>query len=311
MTLPDEMRRLTRHFLDAYDTRMEAVVGIQTTTEEELAEFHAARKDMAAEQQQQLSQYMSDLHVNVGGLRLGAQTFVKDIHAAHQAMAAEQREWLAEDRDRLASDTASLLQEFDAAHQAMTADQQQQLSQYMSDLHGNVGGLLLDAQTFVKDIHAAHQAMAAEQRERLAEDRDRLASNVVTMRERLDAERSELQAQLNEARRVWGSLTELMQQRRGRKPAAPPPPPPVEKVVAPPPVEEAPPPPAEEVTPDDLTTIRGIGASMQQRLNEAGVYTYAQLATSTPEELRRGLGTAGRLARAEEWIEQARELALG
>jgi len=65
------------------------------------------------------------------------------------------------------------------------------------------------------------------------------------------------------------------------------------------------------MAPDDFTTIRGIGASMQQRLNKAGVYTYAQLAASTPEELRRGLGAVAQLAKVEEWIKQARELALG
>jgi small subunit ribosomal protein S2 len=62
------------------------------------------------------------------------------------------------------------------------------------------------------------------------------------------------------------------------------------------------------MSPDDLTTIRGIGSNMQQRLNEAGIYTYAQLAASTPDEVRQGLGTVGQLAKVEEWIEQAREL---
>jgi len=50
---------------------------------------------------------------------------------------------------------------------------------------------------------------------------------------------------------------------------------------------------------------------MQQRLNEAGIYTYTRLATSTPDELRQNLGAVARLAKVEEWIEQARELALG
>jgi len=57
---------------------------------------------------------------------------------------------------------------------------------------------------------------------------------------------------------------------------------------------------------DDLTTIRGIGLVMQQRLNEAGVYTFAQLAGSAPDELRRVKGAA---TLAEEWVAQAQELA--
>jgi predicted flap endonuclease-1-like 5' DNA nuclease len=64
-----------------------------------------------------------------------------------------------------------------------------------------------------------------------------------------------------------------------------------------------------EGLPEDLAAIRGIGSGMQRRLNQAGIYTYAQLAGSTPEELRQLLGEATRLAKVEEWIEQARELA--
>ena len=94
MTLTDEMRRLTQHFLGAYDARMEAVVGIRTATGEELAGFHTAREAMAAEQQQQLSEYMDDLRHNVDNLRRDAETFMKELDAAHQAMAAEQRERL-------------------------------------------------------------------------------------------------------------------------------------------------------------------------------------------------------------------------
>ncbi len=62
----------------------------------------------------------------------------------------------------------------------------------------------------------------------------------------------------------------------------------------------------EEVTPDDLTSLPGIGSATQNRLNEAGIHTYAQLAGTTPEHLRQVLGKPYRLADVEEWIEQAR-----
>lgn len=62
---------------------------------------------------------------------------------------------------------------------------------------------------------------------------------------------------------------------------------------------------------DDLTAIRGIGAALQARLNEAGVTTYAELAALTPKQVgeitRRG---AKRIAR-EEWIRQAQDLVAG
>jgi len=159
---------------------------------------------------------------------------------------------------------------------------------------------------------SARLAQAAEDARGRVEYVDTLKSNTAAML-------NDFRTEFDEARRVWSSFTELMQQRRAKKPAAPPPPPrpPVEKAPPPPPVEVAPPTPpveevaAPEVAPDDLTVIRGIGASMQSHLNKAGIYTYTQLAASTPDELRRTLGAVARLAKVEEWIEQARELALG
>lgn len=109
----------------------------------------------------------------------------------------------------------------------------------------------------------------------------------------------------------YGTLEFLIDRLLEKVAAPPPPPPPVEKVVAPPPpAVEAPPPQVveEEVAPDDLMTIQGIGPTMQKRLNEGGIRTYAQLAQSTADELRELLGDIGRLAKVEWWIEQAQDL---
>ncbi len=60
---------------------------------------------------------------------------------------------------------------------------------------------------------------------------------------------------------------------------------------------------------DDLTAIRGIGITKQDRLNRAGITTYAQLAVAKPEQVREALGRFSRGAHVEEWISRARELA--
>ncbi len=57
-----------------------------------------------------------------------------------------------------------------------------------------------------------------------------------------------------------------------------------------------------------LTAIRGIGITMQNRLNRAGIMTYAQLAEAKPEHVREALGKLLRGAKVEAWISQAREL---
>jgi predicted flap endonuclease-1-like 5' DNA nuclease len=59
---------------------------------------------------------------------------------------------------------------------------------------------------------------------------------------------------------------------------------------------------------DDLTAIRGIGKHIEQRLNQAGIFTFIQIALSSSAELRSALGGA-RVANLDDWIAQARILA--
>jgi predicted flap endonuclease-1-like 5' DNA nuclease len=60
--------------------------------------------------------------------------------------------------------------------------------------------------------------------------------------------------------------------------------------------------------PDDLTQIVGIGPSTSQVLANAGIVSFAQLATSTPEDLNGVLGELARFANVKHWIKQANEL---
>jgi predicted flap endonuclease-1-like 5' DNA nuclease len=81
------------------------------------------------------------------------------------------------------------------------------------------------------------------------------------------------------------------------------------------PVEAAPPivkerysvPPA---YPDDLTVIKGIGPVISRRLNDAGIYTYEQLASLTLDEFEEALGDLlQRFINERAILRQARELA--
>lgn len=59
--------------------------------------------------------------------------------------------------------------------------------------------------------------------------------------------------------------------------------------------------------PDDLTTIKGIGAAFVERLKVVGITTFAALAAQDPETLSQRLGgrPAADRIRRERWIEQA------
>lgn len=64
---------------------------------------------------------------------------------------------------------------------------------------------------------------------------------------------------------------------------------------------------------DDLTKLHGIAQVLQQRLNEYGVYTYAQIAAWNEENIREfssKLAFKDRIQR-EHWVEQAAKLAAG
>lgn len=63
----------------------------------------------------------------------------------------------------------------------------------------------------------------------------------------------------------------------------------------------------------DLLRIHGIGRTIETRLNEAEIYTYAQLASMTPEDLAELLadlpGISAESIAQKDWIGQARQLA--
>jgi predicted flap endonuclease-1-like 5' DNA nuclease len=58
--------------------------------------------------------------------------------------------------------------------------------------------------------------------------------------------------------------------------------------------------------PDELEEISGIGPATVRRLNDAGVYTYKQLANLSPEQLQEISGT--NRWDPNDWIKQANEL---
>ena len=70
---------------------------------------------------------------------------------------------------------------------------------------------------------------------------------------------------------------------------------------------------ADDVTPDDLKRIKGVGRVIEDKLNDLGIHTYAQIAAWTPENVTwvdGYLSFRGRVTR-EDWINQAKALADG
>jgi predicted flap endonuclease-1-like 5' DNA nuclease len=61
--------------------------------------------------------------------------------------------------------------------------------------------------------------------------------------------------------------------------------------------------------PDDFTRIVGIGPTFNQRLQAAGVRTFAELADKSPEEIAAVIGWSKERVVRDQIVEQARKLA--
>lgn len=192
--------------------------------------------------------------------------------------------------DSIRTATAQQSSDFRAAHEAMAVDTRQYLDQFAETLQQKVRALL-------HNCNAERQAMHADQRARLDQSMNQLKLNVEAFRAEAAADRNRIHADHVAARQTWAQFSTAMQQRRAGK--TPPP-----AVAQPSQREPKPAPP-----PDDLTVIRGIGNGMQGRLNHIGIFTFTDLAGSTPDQLRAALAEAGRLANVEEWIVEAHTFA--
>ena len=61
---------------------------------------------------------------------------------------------------------------------------------------------------------------------------------------------------------------------------------------------------------DDLSALKGVGAKMVEKLNDLGVFRFAQIAAWTPETIAsfgKRIGNSKRIER-EDWVGQARKL---
>ncbi len=67
---------------------------------------------------------------------------------------------------------------------------------------------------------------------------------------------------------------------------------------------------SQEIKKDDLTKIKGVGAKIEDSLNELGIYTYEQIANWTQEDIDKINATLkfkGRTSR-EDWVTSAKSL---
>jgi len=221
-------------------------------------------------------------------------------------MSAELRQDLAGSYSRLSSDVETFLKNTASAHESLAVEQRERLDEYVQAMRHEVEVLRHEAKAFLDALEVAQQAMAVEQRQWLSAERTGLTQDVRAVRAGRQAEFDEVRADQRDARRLWEEWSQLPHQQQAQVPDASPAPIPslsLEKE------EETQLESAPAVMKDELTTIWGIGPAMAERLNEAGIFTLAQLAQANADDVRQGLGdVVGRLAKVEVWISQAQEM---
>jgi len=267
-----------------------------------LQETNQEHQTMTAKQQQWLTEQMGDLRQQVADLRHTAAAFVSELDASNQSMAADLDQRLSMQRAQLASETVAFRSDVSSAHQEMAFEQKQSLSENQDALRQTVEELRRDAADFVKGLDQAHHSMAADQQRQIAGQRSHLKVVVSAARSQSQAEQQARRIDQAEARLTWTSIQALKQQGRTHID-------PAKQAMAgeifaqPVAAHERSAQPSEPT----LLGIRGIGPAMMHNLNDNGIRTYAQLAASDPEQLRQVLGKAGRLAKIESWISQAKK----
>lgn len=315
MTRADAMRHLVEQLAADKAEREGSLHQLRVQVRADLEDNQIRRQEMAHEQEASLRDYREDLCSKVKRIQDDAAAFLAEASNHRQKTAIAQREELAAYCQDLSGKvkesrqaTLILLDDFLRNHQEMSDEQKSELSQFVVELQEDVVSFRQDTRSFMRELRANRQEVAAQQRAELAQQVASLKKDLLSVMAKLREEREQVRADLASAHAIWSESSKPTEQAQ-----APVMEPPEEELAAETPEEAetvpTEPAPAVEETPvaDDLSVIHGIGASTQQKLNEAGIMTFGQLAGTTPDELRE-LVDVPVFAEVEEWINQAREL---
>lgn len=200
---------------------------------------------------------------------------------------------------KLASDLRRHMENLESNREQMARNLRDHLSHFHRDLADNVKCKVADLEHAhekraseighrLQEMGASREQMGAEQQHRLEDEHARLAAAV-------DQMRNELQTEIGEAQQIWGEhLKEMHHKRMAHSRTSPTTHRQSRSATA-------------TAHGDDLTVIAGIAAGRQQKLNEIGIHTFADLAHASAQSLREALGSSAHLVNVEEWIQAAKK----
>jgi len=200
---------------------------------------------------------------------------IRDLHSEHATFLNDLKGTVA----GIKSEISQMKKDFRQSREEMAEKTRHDLTAFTAGVRSFVSDLKSDASRMQEGFRSSLNDMART-------GRSERGKFVADLRKSVGCLREELLSDLTAIRRMWSGLT------------------PIQPVATEKGSEEQ----SQEITPDDLTKIPGIGPGIQIRLNQAGIYTYAQLARSTHEQLRRALGKFAQLTDRYDLIGEARNL---
>jgi predicted flap endonuclease-1-like 5' DNA nuclease len=285
-----------------------------------LKDFREERTESASETRGALEACVSEVSRFVSDLKKDVQNTMAALHEDRVEMSRDTKENLEGFVSGLKADVENLLAEFKDDRASLSAETSAVLLDCVSSTRRFVSELKKDAQnTMAALIASRRQKTEADRRERESFIAD-LTQRVSALREHIQKVSKGFADDVSGARQAWTGV------HRTQAPAEQNPATYTEETVQPgaglefeeaglqPAFEDTEEEsgseerPAESFVPDELTLIPGVGPGRERMLKEAGIYTFAQIAGSTPEGLRKALGEMGRLAPVEDWIEAAKRL---
>jgi hypothetical protein len=200
---------------------------------------------------------------------------IRDLHTDHAVFLNDLKGTVAGIQSEVSQMKKGFRQERDEVAEKTRHD----LTACTADVRSFVSDLRSDASRMQEGFRSSFNDMARTGRSERGKFVDELRKSVGRLR-------GELLSDLTAIRRMWSGLTPIQPSAKERS------------------SEEQ----SQEIAPEDLTKIPGIGPGIQTRLNQAGIYTYAQLARSTHEQLRKALGKFAQLVDTYDWIGEARNI---
>jgi predicted flap endonuclease-1-like 5' DNA nuclease len=200
---------------------------------------------------------------------------IHDLHSDHAAFLNDLKGTVA----GIKSEVSQMKKGFRQSREEMAGKTRHDLTAFTADMRSFVSDLKSDASRMQEGFRNSLNDMART-------GRSERGKFVAELRKSVGRLREELVSDLTAIRRMWSGLTTI-------QPAA---------------KEKSSEKQSQQISPEDLTKISGIGPGIQMRLNQAGIYTYAQLARTTHEQLRKALGKFAQLVDTYDWIGEARNL---